>query len=546
MMSRRHAALAAVLLFAVSCTGGSSENPGSPAEPERPVGTPPPSMAPRFFQRLACALPSEQLERIRNGYLAERSGDIQIVPQEPNTLGNWFSHSGPWDYLQRVPLLLYGPGHVPAMGPVDRRVTLADVAPTLAELVGFGFEAPDGRPLEEAVPDGPREPPALVVVMVWDSAGRNVLGEHPDAWPTLRDLIPRGVWFENAEVGSSPSISASVHGTLGTGAFPRRNGLVDHWFRLDGRMVFVENTGMKPLLLPTMAERYDEANANAPLVGTVAFDNWHLAMMGQGSYREGGDPDLAVLRRPGRWGLANVSAPFYDFPSYVNTVPRPDPDVLDLEDGEEDGRWFGLDLGADEAFVEKLVWSGWQSRVLDEVIRREGFGADDLPDLLFTNYKQVDEAGHEWTMNSPEMGGIVRATDVALRDLIGVLDRRVGEGRWVLAVLADHGATPKVTVSGGFQIDEGLLAQDILATFDGDGDERDVLQKLRPSQLWIDREELAENGFTLAQVARFLVEYTKGQHLGDPSQLPRNERDDRLFAAAIPSAILEDLSCPRA
>ena len=79
----------------------------------------------------------------------ERSGQIVVVPQEPNFLGSNFPHSGPWDYLQDVPLLWYGPGVIPALGSVDRPVTIADIAPTEAELLGFDFDAPDGHALPQ-------------------------------------------------------------------------------------------------------------------------------------------------------------------------------------------------------------------------------------------------------------------------------------------------------------------------------------------------------------------------------------------------------------
>jgi hypothetical protein len=48
-------------------------------------------------------------------------------------------------------------------------VTLADVAPTQAKLLHFGFDAPDGK----AIPDVPRPgtPPPLIITLVWDAGG---------------------------------------------------------------------------------------------------------------------------------------------------------------------------------------------------------------------------------------------------------------------------------------------------------------------------------------------------------------------------------------
>src|SRR5918997_1342738 len=86
-----------------------------------------------------CRLPVPYLQRLRDGTFEGRSPDVVAVPQPPNYFGSFgiTTHSGPWDYLQEVPLVLYGPGllrpgRVNPAGPV----TLADVAPTLGQIVG--------------------------------------------------------------------------------------------------------------------------------------------------------------------------------------------------------------------------------------------------------------------------------------------------------------------------------------------------------------------------------------------------------------------------
>ena len=73
-------------------------------------------------------------------------------------------------------------------------------------------------------------------------------------------------------------------------------------------------------------------------------------------------------------------------------------------------------------------------------------GADDVPDILFTNYKQIDLVSHAESMNSPQMESVVRASDEALGDLVRILNREVGRGQWVLALTADHGAIRWKTV----------------------------------------------------------------------------------------------------
>ena len=170
--TRLAVALGAALLLAASCTSSG----GAPARTGSQTGTAvtgstgsqtPAEPAPRALEKAACGLPHDQLLRVWRGTDPQRSGQIVVIPQEPNFLGSNFPHSGPWDYLQDVPLLFYGPGVIPALGSVNRPATLADVAPTQAALLGYDFPQVDGHALPEI--DAPAIPPKLIVTLVWDA-----------------------------------------------------------------------------------------------------------------------------------------------------------------------------------------------------------------------------------------------------------------------------------------------------------------------------------------------------------------------------------------
>jgi len=101
-------------------------------------------------------------EQIRNNYHPVRSGDIYIV-QDPY----WFNfdkgpvagmHGSPWNYDTHVPVIFAGPG-IPATR-VQRRVQPADVAPTLAAILGMSPPASaQGNVLKEVFTSGPRPNP---------------------------------------------------------------------------------------------------------------------------------------------------------------------------------------------------------------------------------------------------------------------------------------------------------------------------------------------------------------------------------------------------
>ena len=83
-----------------------------------------------------------------------RSGDLIIVPKPNWPLGGRVSaeagsHGAPYDYDQRVPVVLFGAGV--RAGRYDRATTPADIAPTLARVAGIKMTKADGRVLTEGL-----------------------------------------------------------------------------------------------------------------------------------------------------------------------------------------------------------------------------------------------------------------------------------------------------------------------------------------------------------------------------------------------------------
>jgi hypothetical protein len=545
-MKRLHPfrSFAVVLVVSMACSPGSGPDTSSGrGSPTATKGTT--RRVSREMARIACSVPRAQLMRIRNGYDPRRSGDIQFITRAPNVLGTYFPHSGPWPYLQRVPMLWYGPGQVPGVE-VNRSVTMADVAPTIARFLRFPFKGATGKPMTEALrsPEGQPERPRLVLVVVWDGGGRDVLDEHAEDWPVLRRLMNRGAWYENATVGSSPTHTAAVHATLGTGTFPRRHGRIDGLFRMEGRIVRPEGIGPRDLLVPSLADLYDRANGNAPLVGVVGATPWHLGMAGSGSYLKGGDRDIAVLQLRVAWGLGRNDSKFFLAPSYATRMDGYEElrAQIDREDGVIDDSWYADRFVDGSNVLLKHTTIEWQTRLIREIVRREGFGDDRLPDLLFVNYKQIDAVGHGASMNSPDMGAVVRRTDAALGKLVDLLNAEAGRGRWVLVMTADHGSTPKGSASGGFAIPIPEFLDDLRAAFDDD-DDADILQASRVNQMWVNWQEMQENGVSLEDISRWIVRYRYADAVADPSVLSDEQASQRLFAAAFPSYVLDRLPC---
>lgn len=551
----------ALLIAACSSPEPRSEEGGKPAE----TGTAEPSQAGEataFARRVACGLPPEWVQRIRNGYDPERSADIQILPKVPNFVGSGLPHVGPWPFTSEVPMFWYGPGYIKPVGPVQAPVTSADIMATYDHLLGSSFEPVDGTPmLDGLVPAEDRpEPPRLLVMMVWDGAGRNVLAHWPDAWPNIERLRSEGAWYEHATVGSSPTSSAQIHATFGTAAFPTHHGVVGHTIRIDGELVSPWKYGPLELELETFADHYDRELGNRPIIGTAGTVPIQLGMMGRGAYAEGGDRDLAVLRVPGNaitlgaegetWNIPEGFDEWYDYPEYANDLPALptyfDDVDLDARDGKRDAMWHGHPFEDSEELLDGFHTPArvpYQTRLIEEMISREGFGADGTTDLLFINYKLIDTLGHLYGIEDETIRDAVETQDQDFARFVEFLNEQVGKGRWAMVITADHGSLQSTETTGAFQISAEKLHSSIRDEFDEDGDDVTVIDQVKQTEIFMNVEELEEQGHTLDKVSRFIMDLRQSQ-LQIPG-LPVPGPDAKVFQAAFPAQALLSLPCVR-
>lgn len=566
-MRRLVPAAAVLLLLAGACTSGgstpststvgstgSSPGGGQIASGAKQVTPPPGGADAESLAKRTCQQNShEVLLRTWRGIMPGRSGNLQIISRFPDYIGAGLTHSSPYDYTQEVPLFLYGPGFV-APGTYTKPVTLADLAPTTGALLKFPFEAPDGTAQNQALVPG-RPVPKLVVTLVWDSGGMDVLNAWPKDWPYLRSIMGDGAWFTHATVGASPSNTPTGHAMIGTGAFPADNGMVDEYVKVNNRIQKPNANGPAFMVLPTIADLYDRAMDNEPLVGGLASLSAHIMMIGHGSEWNGGDKDIAVAREKEdattggndsavSWNLTSGMAPFYEMPTYVNSLPKIDQynEELDAMDGARDGMWRDNSIEQFNNGFDTPARTPFQTQLFEKVISEEGFGADDVPDLLYLNYKAIDVIGHAFSANGIEMSDALKIQDRDLKVLIDFLNRTVGKGKWVMALTADHGTNLNPAVSGAFQIDTGSIEDLVNQTFD-DGDNVPLIEKFRTTEFWLNEDELAQSGSDLVDVSNFLLSLTESQTFKPGNEpLPGHEKDP-VFAGAFPTALMDRLPC---
>jgi hypothetical protein len=501
----------------------------------------------------ASDLGAEYLELVVRAYHPERSGDLQLlvtpystsnypqestslVPNDPRT-----SHAVVWMYGERVPIVVWAPGLVEAQDH-DERVTLADLAPTTAALMGFdGYQAADGVTLPGITT--PATPPRVIVTFVIDGGGWNVLGRWPGAWPNLKALMREGATYRNAIAGSFPAVTASTHATIGTGAFPRTHGITGHNVRRGSGPVkaWGEPGRVDPsfLLEPTLADRWSEQTENRAWVGEIGYQVWHVGMLGRGGRPMGEVPVGVFWDENGGGGWKPHHPDRFRLPNVTPGLDR----LAELAAGYEPPPPSPFDPDGKKAMCCFPPIVRYQGELIEATFDSEPIGQDDVTDLLYVNFKAPDYSGHVYNMDDPRQAEVLASVDREIGHLRDLLVERFGPGGFALIVTADHGQCPRIDANGGVRIDPIQLEEDLKGEF-GSTVFRLVLG-VAPSEVYLDPKALADAGFSNEDVAAFLSDYRYGENIGPyvrPAAVRRERLQDRAFAAVLPKSFIADLT----
>ena len=508
------------------------------------------------LEAMARDLGAEALELIRRAYHPGRSGDLQLV-MAPGSTANYAqesrallprdprsSHALVWNYLERVPIAVYAPGIVRPSDHVER-VSLADLAPTIAHLMSFdGLHPADGVPLPGI--QRPATPPKVIVTFVIDGGGWNVLHHWPNAWPNLKRLMRGGANYRNAIMGSFPAVTACAHATIGTGAFPRTHGITGHNVRKGPRPVkaYGEPGKADPsfILVPTLADRWAEHTDNAAWQGEIGYQIWHLGMLGAGGRPLGHEP-VAVYydeRKTGSWQPQNPD--LYRMPRQVPPVSVLERHQRDYADPHVDDQYESFARGLRSVCCSPPIIQ-YQGDLIEATLESEGVGHHDATDLLFTNYKAPDYTGHVYNMLSLREKFALQATDQQLGRLAHYLESHFAPGEFALIVTADHGQCPTVETLGGVRVDPIQLQEDLDREFGGSVFH--AVTSVVPSEIYLNHKALWDGGVSRSDLAAFLHEYRYRDNIGPyikHDAVDWGNLDERPFAAVLSTDFIATLA----
>jgi predicted AlkP superfamily pyrophosphatase or phosphodiesterase len=326
------------------------------------------------------------------------------------------------------------------------------------------------------------DPPRLIVSVVVDQLRADMLDQFDEAFTHgLRRLRDEGFRFTDGVQDHAFTETAAGHATIGTGVVPARHGIIaNQWLNE------LEGGGFAPM--------YSVADSTVRILGepnAPGRSPRNLERDGLADWVQDAHPDAVVLSvsRKDRSAIglaARASGHVYwlsgsemrfvtsdnyrsEYPEWVddfndNTLPElinngiwsgeasrayaalSRPDTTEGENPALGGTAFPHNAGED-ADPQRLL--GWfqvtpyadvaVARLVERGIVELEMGLDDVPDYLGVGFSATDGVGHAWGPLSREQLDNLLALDRTLGELMDLLDNRVGEGRWVLSLSADHG-----------------------------------------------------------------------------------------------------------
>jgi hypothetical protein len=350
-----------------------------------------------------------------------------------------------------------------------------------------------------AADDAPAKPVRLAVVVVFDQ----LRGDYLTRWDALfaaeggfHRLEKDGAWFTNCHYPYAVTVTGAGHATLSTGCPPSRHGIIENeWYRHDDLgLVYCATSPERHRVPPPgqLTKKEEEIgfgspeNLEVPTIGDALKAAHHKDATKSRVFSLSLKDRSAVLlggkSADGCYWLEPKSGAFVTSDYFRDSLPEW---VKEFNDGRPADAWFNKDWtplrcdvdrkyywpsdkqwagdgirqgaafphpttgGLDALgprYYDALISSPFGNELLlalaKRAIEKEGIGTGDASDLLMLSFSSNDYIGHAWGPDSPEVLDVTLRTDLLLKELLDYLDAKVGKGRYVLVLSADHGVCP--------------------------------------------------------------------------------------------------------
>ncbi len=377
------------------------------------------------------------------------------------------AHSSSYDYDTSIPVIFYGPNWI-QKGEYSDAIHQQHIVPTLAKILKI--RNPNGvetHPLTQILKTNTEGIlPEIIVTVVVDQGGQQYYKSHPEIPIQISKIKQDAAYFPNALVGHLDAETAVGHAAIGTGAYPRKNGIIGNGYLkyVDGKLSRDEiyttsDLSVNPgeLLVETLGDVLDhEYRGESEVISQCYALRASIGMAGHGASKINGvdylgDKDLVYwLSAPqSKWV---TDSRYYTLPSETNdysplaTFNQEYPDGwegINIKDLKEIHKYWGILMGnpAETKSEAELFRKVIKAHLIDK-----GRHADGIPDLAYITIKSTDAVAHQFGFESLEAKETLREADKQIGLLFDFLQKEYGNS-FILVITADHGGTPMPEIS---------------------------------------------------------------------------------------------------
>jgi len=436
------------------------------------------------------------------------------------------SHSTAYDYDVDIPLVFHGKWFVP----VQKTVVAYQqhIAPTIARILGV--RNPNGATLAPLpILSEEKSKPEIVVVVVIDQGGRELLRVHKPVAPRIHALMESSANMTDAQVGHLDAHTAVGHMAIGTGAFPVKSTVIGNtFFRLEkanGKQILrkdeiysVKNetqVSTEELRSETLADVVNEVNGGKSVIISQSYAlRAAIGMAGHGSApltTSGGNAALVAANNYVYWLDATQSRWVTDKRYY--TMPRavPGADVFSAYTKNYPGGFEGYSIRDPRSATEnwgvmmstpvetRLEGDLFRAVLTEEIIAKKKHN-DGVTDLVYVSFKSADAVGHHFGYHSLEAKSTLAAIDNEIGALQDFLIKHYGD-RYVLVLTADHGCAALSEITGGSRltVEEVIAAVDSMLPADVAATES-LIRFMTVGQVALNRELMGKHSITLEAI----------------------------------------------
>lgn len=379
------------------------------------------------------------------------------------------AHSTSYEYDTNIPIIFYGPKWF-QKSEYSETIHQQHIVPTLAKILKI--RNPNGVetfPLSHILKNNfDSNLPEIIVTIVIDQGGQQYYNAHPEVPVHISKIKKEAAYFPNALVGHIDAETAVGHAAIGTGAYPRKNGITGNGYlkieqgKLSRNEVYAtEDNLVNPteLLTETLADVLDhEFNGNSEVISQCYALRASIGMAGHGSAKIKnldyiGDKDIVY------WIYAAQSKWITDNRYYTLPIEANEHNPLKTFNSQYPNGWEGINIiNLDELSKKWGFLMGNPAevksegelfrKVLQNHIIAKGKHQDGIPDLAYLTIKGTDAVAHQFGFESLQAKETFRESDKQVGFIFELLQKEYGD-KFILVLTADHGGTPLPELSGG-------------------------------------------------------------------------------------------------